>query len=352
MVAVSRVVRAAIVGVLLALVAASPALADPAGPTDYLSEVSSVDPPTSTIDVSVLGGDSFLQLRVEPGTEVIVIGYRGEDYLWFRADGSIWENQNSPSKYVNDDRYGGGVIPPNADPDADPDWVEVADGGRWSWHDHRAHWMQEVRPFGQSEGDQILEAVVPLRVDGVEVDVTVISTWMPAPSPIPAWLGAAVGALLAVAAAALRRRDLPAVTAAVPLAVMALVVGMWQFVSLPAETGPRLLWWALPAIAVVCAMGGMVAEVRGQRFTADAALVLIGFELAVWGFVKRDGLTAAIVPTDAPGWLDRFATASAFVGGIGFVVVALWSLFVVPRRRAAASTAVVGSVSDTTAPTG
>lgn len=357
MVTLGRALLAVGVGVVLSFVLASPAFADPAGPTDYLSEVTAVEPPTSTIEASILGGDSFLQLRVEAGTEVVVIGYRGEEYLWFRSDGSVWENQNSPSKYVNDDRFGGGVIPSNAAPDADPDWVEVGGGGRWSWHDHRAHWMQEVRPFGQSEGDQILEAVVPLRVDGADVDVTVISTWMPAPSPIPAWLGAAVGALLAGAAYALRRRKLPAVAAAVPLAVMALVVGMWQFVSLPAETGPRPLWWALPAIAVICAMGGMVAEIRGQRFTADAALVLIGFELAVWGVVKRDGLTAAIVPTDAPGWLDRFATAGAFVGGVGFVLVALWSLFVAPareRRRSEASTeaSVTGSISDSTAPTG
>jgi len=332
----ARLARGILAGAVLAIALASPASADPAGPTDYRSEIIAVEPPAPQIEASILGGDSFLQLQVDAGTEVMVVGYRGEDYVWFRPDGTVWENQNSPSRYVNEDRFGGGEIPPNATPDADPDWEQVAEGGRWSWHDHRAHWMQETRPFGQSAGDQILEAVIPLRVDGTDVDVTVISTWMPAPNPVPAWLGGLVGVGLAGAAYALRRRGLPAVAAATPLAVGALVVGMWQYVSLPAETGPRALWWALPAIAVVCAMGGLVAEIRGQRFAADAALLLIGFELAVWGVVKRDGLGAAIVPTDAPGWLDRFITAGALVGGVGFALVALWSLFVAPahRRRA------------------
>jgi len=332
----ARLARGILAGAVLAIALASPASADPAGPTDYRSEIIAVEPPAPQIEASILGGDSFLQLQVDAGTEVMVVGYRGEDYVWFRPDGTVWENRNSPSRYVNEDRFGGGEIPPNATPDAEPDWERVADGGRWAWHDHRAHWMQETRPLGQSAGDQILEAVIPLRVDGADVDVTVISTWMPAPNPVPAWLGGLVGVWLAGAAYALRRRGLPAVAAATPLAVGALVVGMWQYVSLPAETGPRALWWALPAIAVVCAMGGLVAEIRGQRFAADAALLLIGFELAVWGVVKRDGLGAAIVPTDAPGWLDRFITAGALVGGVGFALVALWSLFVAPahRRRA------------------
>lgn len=348
----TRLVRGVVTGAVLAIAVASPAFADPAGPTDYRSEVTAVEPATSQIEATILGGDSFLQLRVEPGTEVLVIGYRGEDYVWFRPDGTVWENRNSPSGYVNDDRFGGGEIPPNATPDAEPDWERVAAGGRWSWHDHRAHWMQETRPFGRSAGDQILEAVVPLRVDGSDVDVTVISTWLPPPSPVPVWLGGVVGAALAAAAYALRRRGLPAVAAAAPPAVLALVVGMWQYVSLPAETAPRPLWWALPAIAVVCAMGGMVAEIRGQRFTADAALLLIGFELAVWGAVKRDGLGAAVVPTDAPGWLDRFATAGALVGGVGFVVVALWSLFVVPAQRRRASPIAEPGISGSTVPSG
>jgi hypothetical protein len=323
-------------GVLAAIAVGSPVLADPAGPTDYLSEVVSIEPAAPTIDVSILGGDSFVQLKVQPGSEVVVIGYRGEEYLWFQADGTVLENQNSPTKYTNEDRYGGGEIPPSATADAAADWQPIASNARWAWHDHRAHWMQETRPFGQSAGEQILEAVIPLEVDGVEVDVTVISTWQPEPSPVPVWIGFLSGLLLAVGAWFVRSDSRPAVVLALPAVAAALLAGSWQYLSLPSETGPRPLWWVLPAIALVCSIVGVVAGIRERRFVADAALLLIGVELALWGFFKRDGLNAAIIPTDAPDWFDRFATAMALVGGLGFTVVALWWLFRLPSgsRRA------------------
>jgi hypothetical protein len=76
----------------------------------------------------------------------------------------------------------------------------------------------------------------------------------------------------------------------------------------------------------------------------------------VWGFVKRDGLTAAIVPTDAPFWLDRFATASALVGGVLLAGLALWSLFAVPAAPDASdqpdTPAVDDAISESRAPSG
>ena len=179
----SRLLRAALLGVLLALALGSPAFADPAGPTDYRSEIIAVEPPTPAIVVEIIGGDSFLQLEAEPGTEVLVVGYQGEPYLRFLPEGGVLENRNAPTTYTNESRYGGDEIPPNASASAEPDWQLLSDGHRWAWHDHRIHWMQRDRPLGASSGDQILEAVVPLVVDGTEVKVTVISTWQPMPGP-------------------------------------------------------------------------------------------------------------------------------------------------------------------------
>ena len=314
-------------GLLGALLVGSPALADPPGPTDYQSEIVAVDPPTGTIQTSIVGGDSFFQLTVEPGTEVVVVGYQGEDTLWFRPDGTVWENRNSPSTYLNEDRLGGGGIPAHASADAEPDWRQVASDGNFSWHDHRAHWMQQARPFGLGPGDQILESVIPLLVDGEDVEVTVISTWQPAPSPLPAVVGLVGGIAVAVAGwSAHRSRRLPALVAAVPPVLLAVVVGAWQFLSLPPETGPRPVWWVLPVIAAVSLSVGLIAG-RRSTFVADAAMLLVGVELAIWGYVKRDGLSAAIIPTDAPGWVDRLATAMALSGGIAFSAIALWWLF-------------------------
>lgn len=327
-----RVLRAMLLGTLLALAIGTPVLADPAGPTDYRSEILAIDPATPTIDVEIIGGDSFLQLEAEPGTTVLVVGYQGEPYLRFLPEGGVLENRNAPTTYTNESRYGGDEIPPNAVADAEPDWEQVSGGHRWAWHDHRIHWMQRSRPLGASAGDQILEAVVPLAVDGVDVDIVVISTWQPAPSPLPMWLGGLAGVALTAGLWVLAGRSWRLSLLLVP-SVLAFVVGGWQFLSLPSETAPRLVWWLLPAIATACAFVAAAAELRGRAFVARAAAVLVGVELLLWGWMRRDGLSAAIVPTDAPGWLDRFTVAFAIIGGLGIAATMLWELF----RPAAAS---------------
>jgi hypothetical protein len=77
---------------------------------------------------------------------------------------------------------------------------------------------------------------------------------------------------------------------------------------------------------------GSIAGARRSSFVAWAATLVAGAQLAVWGWIKRDDLTAAIVPTGAPDWFDRLATAAALAGGIGLVVVALVVLYVTMPR--------------------
>lgn len=320
--------RAAVFGSVLGLVllaSAGTAHADPAGPTDYRSEILSVDPPTSSVALEVIGGDSFVQLRADPAAEVLVLGYFAEPYLQFLPGGEVQENRKSPTTYQNEERYGSDA-PDFARPDAEPDWVTVADDGTYAWHDHRAHWMQPIRPAGKAPGDRIVEQVIPLVVDGAEVDVTVISVWQDEPSMLPAFLGVGFAALSVVVAFRLSRRTSAWAAAIVPIALVAATAGVWQYSSLPAETGPRLIWPVLPSIALVASLAAAVLA-RRSPFSAVAAGLVAGSHLAIWAFVKRDGLTAAIVPTDAPQWFERFALTSGFVAGVGVVVIALVGLF-------------------------
>lgn len=312
------------------------AFADPAGPTDYESEIVSIEPPTDSITVEILGGDSFVQLTVQQGTEAVLNGYRAEPYLWFRADGTVLENRNAPTTYLNEERYGSDLPPDFASAEADPDWVEVGSDGRYAWHDHRAHWMQPIRPAGKSPGDQIVEAVIPVTVDSEEVLITVTSTWLPEPSTAPIVAGALVGAAVVAVGVGFHftRRRSAWTFAVVPLAVSAVAVGWLQYQSLPTETGPRLMWWALPVVAVVASVVSVVFA-RRDRFVASAAVLVAGIQLAIWGWIKRDGFSAAIIPSDAPGWLDRLVTTSSLVGGIGVTAVALWELFGPSRELSA-----------------
>lgn len=304
--------------------------ADPAGPTDYRSEVLDVQPANPKVTFEVIGGDSFLQMTVAPGVEATVIGYRGEPYLWFRADGTVLDNRNSPTTYLNAERYGTD-FPDFATPDAEPVWESAGSGGRYAWHDHRAHLMQPIPPPNTNPGDRIVESVVPIVVDGVETKVTVISVWQHEPSTLPLWAAGIIGGAIAVVGGLLWRRRSGWVWLAVAPSVLAFVLGGWQYLSLPAETGPRLAWWALPALAVVASVSATLVS-RRAPFAAIAAALVAGVNLGIWGFIKRDGLTAAIVPTSAPDWLDRFGTLLALLGGLVVTALALFEFFG-PRRE-------------------
>jgi len=192
--------------------------------------------------------------------------------------------------------------------------------------------MQPVPPFGTQPGDRILESVIPLLVDGVEVDVTVISTWQPEPSSVPLWIGGMVGVLVAVAGAVFVIRGGPLGAAAVVPATIGVVAGLWQFMSLPAETGPRITWWGLPLLAALAGLCALIPFVRRDRLIMSLLVGCSGALLATWAWMRRDGLTAAIVPSSAPNWFDRGSTVTLLVSGIALGILVVWELIKSLRR--------------------
>lgn len=316
---------AVVVGVALGT---PPAGADPAGPTDYRSEVIAIEPPVAGLTARMIGGDAFLELTVEPGLTVVVTGYQGEPYLRFLADGTVQENRRSPTAFLNDDRFGEGDVDPDADADASPDWRAVASSGRYAWHDHRTHWMGRDRPLGAEPGDRVVEGVVPLLVDDEPVAVTVASTLQPGPAVAPVLVGLLAGAGIVGAASLLGgiRRG-PAVATLV-VAIPALWVGWRQVASMPPETAPSVLNWLLPAVAIAAALAALVlgtgpatGGIRGHPVVAIGSSAVAAGELALWGWLRRGGLARAILPTDAPYWLDRAVTATALTAGLGALLV-------------------------------
>jgi hypothetical protein len=296
---------------------AAPAGADPARPTDHRSEVVDVAPPVDGLEVRVVGGDAFLELRAPAGAVVLVPGYQAEPYLRFDPDGTVHENRRSPTAYLNQDRYGAVAPPAHAVATAEPDWVEVAGDGRYAWHDHRIHWMAPGPPPGRQPGDRILEAVVPLQVDGTTVEVTVVSTWLPGPSPAPALAGAALG-LVAVAAGARWRGAFGVSLAAGLVAAAAAGVAAVALWSVPPETDPERSHLLIAVIAVAAAGLGLA------RPTWRVPLVLVaGVELALWSFLRRQWLVRAVLPTDVPFWFDRAVTGAVAVTGVALVAWAV-----------------------------
>ncbi len=302
---------------VLVLVPAGGALADPPGPTEYRTEVVSIEPAAPGIQVEVVGGDAFLRMVVAAGTAVDVVGYQGEPYLRFLPDGVVEVNENAPTTYLSDDRYGDVELPPNADAGAEPAWVQVSSDGSYAWHDHRSHWMNASPPPGGARGEQILEAVVPIVVDGQDVSVTVISSWEQSASPAPAIAGGLVAMALVFVFRARGTRSVGLVLGGI--ALLAAVVGLVAYFSVPTETGPSVVPWLVAAMALL-----PLATV--MRFPADQpplSLVVIALVLAVWGVLRWDWMWAAIVPTALPV-VDRFATGLVLVAGVGFTAILVW----------------------------
>ncbi|MFW2382480.1 MAG: hypothetical protein ACN4GZ_12035 [Acidimicrobiales bacterium] len=320
----NRLVRVWLVAALLLVGTAAPAAADPAGPTNYLSTIDSVEPPTPSIEVQMIGGDSFFEITQLEPVLIEVTGYEGEPYLRFRSDGVVEENRLSATTYLNEERYGAGdIVPDFVDNSADPQWEHVASEGRYAWHDHRSHWMNPQRPPGAEPGDTILEAVIPLVVDGTDVRITVSSTLQQPSSPIP-WIAGTILGLLGVVVAG-RTAIFGAVTA-----VAALVVGAIEFLSVPPETGPPITLWVPPALALVALALAAVADRRALNPLIELGLRLVaGVQLAVWALLGSSALWNSILPTRLAWPLHRFTVALAFVVGVGILAVAarrLWIL--------------------------
>lgn len=339
---------AAIVAVAVVMLPTGSVFADAAGPTDFLSEVRSVTPTVEGVQVRIAGGDSFLGLAVDTGVEVIVPGYEREPYVRFMADGTVQENRRSPAFFLNSDRYARDAVPADvtaARATEDPDWVTVSRDGTWWWHDHRIHWMSDVPPLGLGPGDEVVDGVIPLdvTVDGAttRVEVRVSSVWQPAPSPVPVWVGALIGAALVAGwwvrrSAAPRLRWVSGVTVAgVVPGIAATVVGAWQYASLPSATAPEVGWWLLPATGGVAAGAAAVAAARGRsgwELTTGALLLVAGVQTGRWVLGRWSGLTRAVLPTDAPAWFDRAVTSGVAVAAVGSVVAASVLLVAFGRR--------------------
>jgi hypothetical protein len=208
-------VRGVLAGALVALALAVPTAVAHEGNPNFRSEVRSISPQVEGLSARILNFDDNIELRNDTGETLVVEGYRGEPYVRIRADGSVQVNRRSPTLYLNEDRFAEGVtVPASADPKAPPAWRTVDRTGRYSFHDHRVHWMgQELPPQVKDEHERVkvFDWRVPVEVGGRPVAIAGSLTWVGTPSggfPVAAAisLAAAIAAGGALVVVVRRRR--------------------------------------------------------------------------------------------------------------------------------------------------
>ena len=154
----------------LALAAAPAAVAHGGGAYSkyYLSEIGSIAPAIPGVTGRVLARDDQIELDNPSRQTFTVLGYENEPYLRFSPKG-VEVNVHSPAEYLNDDRYAKVTLPKDASAKAAPSWKVVTLGSRWSWHDHRIHWMSTVLPPVAKAAPKVRHLVfdwaIPLRVE-------------------------------------------------------------------------------------------------------------------------------------------------------------------------------------------
>lgn len=210
--------RAAILTALLA--GLLPAVSAPAASanSNFRSVIDRIAPPQPGLTVQVLGFDQNLQAVNRTGKDVLIRGYENEPYAQILADGTVQVNENSPARYLNEDRYGSVKVPPTAGPDKPVAWQTLDRSGRFTWHDHRMHWMSSSPPpavTDSSKRTKIYAYKVPIEVGGQAAAIHGTLFWVGrAGGGMPAWaiatlVLAALAAVIAVVAAR-RRRGAPA----------------------------------------------------------------------------------------------------------------------------------------------
>jgi hypothetical protein len=152
---------------------------------NFRSEVRSITPSVSGVELKVVRGDEQLQLRNTSGQTVVVEGYDGEEYLRFKPDGTVEANQRSAATYINADRYGTQRVPDNALPGAKPRWKAIARNGTYTWFDHRIHLTAAKPPARftrQKKLTKVLDWQVPMIVGGKPVRASGTLFWDPGKS--------------------------------------------------------------------------------------------------------------------------------------------------------------------------
>lgn len=270
---------------------------------------------TSAYTAQIYQSDRALNLSVEPGHTVSVLGYLGEPM--FRLDRSgLWVNLASPTAVV------AGVVAKRQRVLASPRWRLQRGHRSMIWRDGRT----QALPSGVNEGAWR----IPLLVDGHRTQLDGTLQRLPTP-PLWPWLATLGASLLAVVLLLLLRSPEDVRRAAGSLALTAAgasVVIAFAF-SLDAYASPGT-WIASFDESFFMAIG-IWALLRGPQRWRGVAAIGVGLLAMAVGISKGAIFFHPIVLAVLPGTLTRLAVIIAVVSGLAASILGATSYSEMPR---------------------
>ena len=116
--------------------------------TNWRSNNVRLSEPYPGISVAVTEMGDQVELRNQSEHTVVVLGYSGEPYLRI-TNGGVQVNAKSPAGFINRSENAPSSIPQRFDVRAVPRWFMASKQGRFSWHDHRAHYGTRTASDGR-----------------------------------------------------------------------------------------------------------------------------------------------------------------------------------------------------------
>jgi hypothetical protein len=306
--------------------------------TNYRSEIVSVTPPSTTVELRLLDLGRRVELVNRGRDDVVVFGYDGEPYLRVGPQG-VFENRHSPTLYKNRATVNGTApdIPKSASASAPPQWHRTSGGDTVRWRDQRTRWEGADAPAVQRDPGHrhvVVQAwTIQLRAGAQTISVTGRITYEPPPALAP-WLVLAVGLFVFTAALGLGSHWGPQISAALAALVAVDVVQTFASGAVAHES--------LLLLVVKVVLGGIFTSVAwGVGVVSIGPLqrgregALIGAGIAGLFIALFSGLTdlGTLVNSQAPSTLpDGMARAGVSIAlGVGLGLVA--AVFVVIRTH-------------------
>ena len=285
--------------VLAALALPAQAAAHGRGATialDYRLTLNAATRALPGVHVRVLDGDRDLQVRVDRGVRLVVLGALREPML--RIDGSgVWVDASSPTatsdKLVSSTRRG---------------WVHVSSSRTVAWHDHR------LAPPPASKPGPAGDFVVPIALDGrsTAIEGTFVRVARPAVWP---WLLAVAGLGAAVLAGVRRRPFRAALTVGLGVASgTASLLLVTTFAVRDAPSGGIAWLQFVGAIAVAAVLSGLLLRLRGRARVHAAGVV--GAVAAAVSISSLSVFWHGVVISALPAAATRALCVLAIAGGV------------------------------------